>query len=177
MMFEIRDELYNYVYSPGTATLEAIGSCATGFAYTTFSGVPVGTYPYTIEAEGYEPYKGLVVVNEASADWRSNTVHMVVFLREKARSTTGIDAPVATADGMFRLFPTIATDVLHILPGTAADGEWTVRITSSQGMAMYAARHVLDVETVLPVGNLAPGLYLLTLDNGMETVTYKFVKR
>ena len=42
---------------------------------------------------------------------------------------------------------------------------------------MYADRHVLDAETVLPVGHLAPGLYLLTLDNGTEVQTYKFVKR
>ena len=152
---------------PGTVTLNGI-TVPLDDGWAIVVNLLPGSYPYTVQAEGYEPCTGTVEVYV-------NTEVQVYLTRQSG--TTGIDAPAATADGMFRLFPTVATDALHILPGTVAGGEWTVRITSSQGMAMYAARHVLDVETVLPVGNLAPGLYLLTLDNGTETVTYKFVKR
>ncbi len=157
-------------------TLEGIGT-SDGQSYVVFTDVPEGTYPYTVTADGYEPYTGTVVVNEENmVDVEYVGIPHVVMVEVTLQEPGPTQLP-SIDGGSFRLFPTIADDVLHILPATAADGEWTMRITSSQGMAVYAARHALDAETVLPVGNLVPGLYLLTLDNGTEVNTYKFVKR
>ena len=139
-----------------------------------FGGLQGGTYPYTVQADGYETYTGTLEVNDQAVAY-DKTIYSQVFLTRQ-EPVTGI-GQVAAGDEAFRLFPTVTTDALHILPATAAGGEWTVRITSSQGTAVYAARHVLDAEMVLPVGHLTPGLYLLTLDNGTEVQTYKFVKR
>ena len=163
----------------GTVAIDGLGETPLSDGLAVVSDLPAGTYSYTVQVAGYEMLVGTVEVNEyvCSNVEYDRTVYVDLYLKPVSTTTTNVDMLLATDGGMFRLFPTIATDVLHILPDTAADGEWTVRIISSQGMAMYAARHVLDAETVLPVDNLAPGLYLLTLDNGTETVTYKFVKR
>ena len=138
-----------------------------------FGGLQAGTYPYTVQVDGYKTHTGTLEVNDQAVAY-NKTIYPQVSLTRQA-TATGIGQ--VSADGSFRLFPTVATDALHILPGTAAGGEWTVRITSPHGTAVYTARHVLNAETVLPVGTLAPGLYLLTLDNGTDVETYKFVKR
>ena len=162
-----------YIYRSGTVSMNGQTSpVIEGNAY--MSGIPAGTYTYTAQVDGYEPYTGTLEVNDQAVAY-DKTIEITVPLTRQ-EPVTGI-GQVAAGDDAFRLFPTVATDALHILPVAATDGEWTVRITSSQGTAVYAARHVLDAETVLPVGTLAPGLYLLTLDNGTDMETYKFVKR
>ena len=161
-----------YIYRSGTVSMNGQTSpVIEGNAY--MSGIPAGTYTYTAQVDGYEPHTGTLEVNDQAVAY-DKTIEITVPLTRQ-EPVTGIGQ--VPADGSFRLFPTVATDALHILPVAATDGEWTVRITSSQGTAVYVARHVLDAETVLPVGTLAPGLYLLTLDNGTEVQTYKFVKR
>ena len=161
-----------YIYRSGTVSMNGQTSpVIEGNAY--MSGIPAGTYTYTAQVDGYEPHTGTLEVNDQAVAY-DKTIRVTVPLTRQ-EPVTGIGQ--VPADGSFRLFPTVATDALHILPVAATDGEWTVRITSPHGTAVYAARHVLDAETVLPVGTLAPGLYLLTLDNGTDMETYKFVKR
>lgn len=165
----------NGAFLPGAITLDGIGEYPYidgGFFYD----VPAGNYQYTIQIEGYETATGTVEVSEATLKYEDERrVDVDVYLMPKA-PTMGI-GDVPAIDGSFRLFPTLADDALHILPGKAASGEWTVRITSPHGMTMYNASHVLDSETVLPVGTLPAGLYLLTIEQGQETYTYKFMKR
>ena len=162
-----------YIYRSGTLSMNGQTSpVIEGSTY--MSGIPAGTYTYTAQVDGYEPYTGTLEVNDQAVAY-DKTIEVTVPLTRQ-EPVTGI-GQVAAGDEAFHLFPTVATDALHILPAAATDSEWTVRITSFQGMTVYNDRHVLDAEAVLPVGHLAPGLYLLTLNNGTEVQTYKFVKR
>ncbi len=156
----------------GVVTLNGMTALLNNNINLFFADIPAGSYPYTIEAEGYETYTGTVVLNESVAE-----EHFVIveayLLPEK--SSTGMHTPVVA--NRFRVYPTVAEDVLHIAPVSDNDGEWMVRLVSSSGMTVYSDMHCMDTEVTISVAGLPEGLYLLCMDNGKVVETCKILKK
>lgn len=126
---------------------------------------------YTISAPGYQTVTGTVNVNEMNSD------NGIVGLYIRMRAANPTDIETVSTDKSFRVYPTIADDYINICPNDQDDTAWTIRLISATGAVVRMDKQVLDGETPMYVGNLPKGFYLLTLENGMQRLTYKIMKK
>lgn len=160
----------------GTISIGNFGTRVISY-YNIFADIPAGVYPYTLQVEGFEPRTGTVIVDEAH-EWKDENVppHIIQLEIMESGDPSGL-AGVTDGDDTFRLFPTVVDDVLHVVPATAAEGEWTVRIVSMSGVEMYVEKCDLTTETAIATDALPAGIYLLYMSNGTAVETHKFVKK
>jgi hypothetical protein len=78
-------------------------------------------------------------------------------------------------DQKLQLYPNPATDQLMVsVPGTHPQGQ--VQVIDAHG-ALVLSRSIKDASTTLDVGMLAPGLYLVRVQDGAKYLSARFMKQ
>ena len=143
--------------------------------------VPEGVYDYTFELAGGETAAGTFTVSPEEAD-EDRTVYVWYDHRNVAESlypALGIEALPAggAVEGMpFTVSPVPADEWLHVR-GNGAEGAWAFTLYAVDGTAVSAGHTDEGGNADLPVGHLRPGIYLLSLHNGLSRHVVKAIVR
>ncbi len=143
--------------------------------------VPEGTYDYTFELAGGETAAGTFTVSQEEAD-EYRTVYVWYDHRNVAESlypALGIEPlpqGVDNGDAPFTVSPVPADEWLHVR-GNGAEGAWAFTLYAVDGTAVSAGLTDEGGNADLPVGHLRPGIYLLSLHNGLSRHVVKAIVR
>lgn len=143
--------------------------------------VPEGTYDYTFELAGGESASGAFTVSQEEAD-EYRTVYVWYDHRNVAESlypALGIEPSpqgVDNGDAPFTVSPVPADEWLHVR-GNGAEGAWAFTLYAVDGTAVSAGLTDEGGNADLPVGHLRPGIYLLSLHNGLSRHVVKAIVR
>jgi len=122
--------------------------------------------------------------NNALKQGSASVVNNVFTVTLPALSTTavllksvisGIEDPVLVAEQL-RLYPNPATDVLHVLPEEASQGNYNITIYNESGKTIKTMNSSFDGTDAiqLDISSMASGLYILKFGNEQFTKTSKF---
>lgn len=125
--------------------------------------------------------EGILTVK--AKQWGESFVELKATDQHKQTGTCRMSVFVYENEGIYALYPTVATTTLYFMVGTVVEGQVDVIIRNTAGKeAMRKSFNTsqLDVTKrtyMLSVANLAPGSYTLSLCNGSKTYQEKFVKQ
>ena len=111
--------------------------------------------------------------------------YIEITATDKHRQTNELRIPVFVYEneGIYALYPTMATTTLYVMVGDVIKGDVTISVCNSAGKECLHETFntsILNVITrtfMLAVWDLAPGTYTLTLSNQGKTYQERFVKK
>ncbi len=138
------------------------------FQYNGFSTLLEGRVPVT---PGETYHVKLAIADGDDGLWDSGVLFPEGAFRTTTLDFTGIEE---TAENTFNLYPNPASTMLTI-ESTVNSPQTIVNILNVQGQEVLQTTLNIKHQT-LNISNLSPGIYFLTLDNGEQMVSRKFVK-
>jgi photosystem II stability/assembly factor-like uncharacterized protein len=94
--------------------------------------------------------------------------------RRPLSDITGIETH--ELENTFVLFPNPATTTLTVNCGFLIEQNCELKITNTFGQLVYNSA-IQNPQSAIDVSSLSPGIYFLTLDNGEQTVSSRFLKQ